>query len=314
MESKQPEQRSTPPIPTQRIALVVQYQGSRFYGWQKQANDQRTVQECLEDALASVVRRRVVVHAAGRTDTGVHAAAQVVHFDVDSLIPPPRWLGILNSRLPEDIVIRAAAPVTADWHARFSACWRRYRYTLYTNKIPNLFVRPYAWHYYYAPLDVDRMQAALAPLVGRHHLAAFHRAGSVRPHSWVDIHEAVCQQQGDFVTIEVQASGFLYGMMRLLVGLLVQVGDGSRSVAEFTDLWQGERRDQVKHAAPAHGLCLLRVGYWECPFPPETWYDAQPQLILPTAFPTLDQVSHLAPPIDYRTEDSMLSASPLTQK
>lgn len=145
-------------LATQRVALVVQYQGSRFYGWQRQANNQRTVQEELENALASVVGQRIVVHAAGRTDTGVHAAAQVVHFDVQTLIPPHRWMGILNSRLPDDLAIRAAAPVQADWHARFSASWRRYRYTLYTNKVPNLFVRPYAWHYYYEPLDETLMQ------------------------------------------------------------------------------------------------------------------------------------------------------------
>lgn len=293
----------------QRVALLVQYQGRGFYGWQRQANHQRTVQGALEDALASVVGKRIVVHAAGRTDTGVHAAAQVVHFDVQTLIPPHRWMGILNSRLPEDIVIRAAAPVAANWHARFSASWRRYRYMVYTNKVPNLFVRPYAWHYYYEPLDEARMQAALAPLVGRHHLAAFHRAGSVRPHSWVDVHEAICQRQGDFVNIEVQSSGFLYGMMRLLVGLLVQVGRGQRSVEEFTELWKSERRDQIKYAAPAHGLCLLRVGYPDCPFPPEIWYDAQPQLSLPKVFPTLDQIPHMDAPIDYRTAASVLSAT-----
>ncbi len=294
----------------QRIALVVQYQGSRFYGWQKQAHKLRTVQEELENALASVVGNRVVVHAAGRTDTGVHAAAQVVHFDVQTLIPPHRWMRILNSRLPEDIVIRASALVADDWHARFSASWRRYRYTLYTNKVPNLFVRPYAWHYYYEPLDADLIQQAIAPLVGRQHLAAFHRAGSVRPHSWVDIHEAVCQRQGDFVTIEVQASGFLYGMMRLLVGLLVQVGAGSRSVENCTELWMSDRRDQVKSAAPPHGLCLLRVGYSDCPFSPDVWYDAQPQLLLPTVFPTLSEISDLAPPIDFRTESSLQASIP----
>ncbi|MBE9032364.1 tRNA pseudouridine(38-40) synthase TruA [filamentous cyanobacterium LEGE 11480] len=293
----------------QRVALVLQYQGSQFSGWQRQPHNQRTVQEVLEDALASVVGARVVVHTAGRTDAGVHAAAQVVHFDVQTLIPPQRWMGILNGRLPEDIVVRAATPVSADWHARFSASWRRYRYTLYTNRVPNLFVSPYAWHYYYEPLDEKLMHQALAPLVGRHHLAAFHRAGSGRAHSWVDVHEAFCQRQGDFVTIEVQASGFLYGMMRLLVGLLVQVGKGERSVDEFTELWMSERRDQVKYSAPARGLCLLRVGYSDCPFSPDVWYDAQPQLTLPTAFPTLDQIPHLDPPIDYRTEASVFSES-----
>ena len=265
----------------QRVALVVQYLGTHFYGWQRQPRH-RTVQAELEDAIATVTGRRVVVHAAGRTDTGVHAAAQVVHMDVPSQIPPHRWMSVLNGRLPQDMVIRAAAPVSATWHARFSATWRRYRYTLYTDKWPNLFVGPVAWHYYYEPLDEDRIQRALDPLVGRHHLAAFHRAGSKRAHSWVDVQEALCYREGHFVYIEVQASGFLYGMMRLLVGSLVQVGRGEMGIKAFTDLWQSECRDQVKYAAPAQGLCLLRVGYPACPFPSDIWFDAQPKLVLPT--------------------------------
>jgi tRNA pseudouridine38-40 synthase len=259
------------------------------------------VQAELEDAIATVIGQRVVVHAAGRTDTGVHAAAQVIHIDVPTQIPPHRWMGVLNGRLPPDIVIRGAAPVPGSWHARFSAAWRRYRYTLYTEKWPNLFVRPVAWHYYYEPLDADRIQGALDPLIGRHHLAAFHRAGSKRSHSWVDVQEALCQREGHFVYIEVQASGFLYGMMRLLVGLLVQVGRGEMGIDAFTDLWQSERRDQVKYAAPAQGLCLLRVGYPVCPFPPDIWFDAQPKLMLPTAFsavamnPAVSGISAISP-------------------
>ncbi len=136
---------------------------------------------------------------------------------------------------------------------------------------------PFTWHYYYATLDESLIQAALSPLVGHHHLAAFHRAGSQRPHSWVDIQEAICYRHGPFVHIEVQANGFLYGMMRLLVGMLVQVGRGQRSLENFNQIWTNELREQVKYAAPAHGLCLLRVGYDHCPFPLEIWHDAMPK-------------------------------------
>lgn len=268
------------PQSTQRVALVIQYLGTHFHGWQRQPN-QRTVQEEIETVLRSVLNRSVVIHAAGRTDTGVHAAAQVAHFDAETLIPAHRWADVLNSRLPDDILIRASASVSSTWHARFSALWRRYRYTLYTEARPNLFVTPFAWHYYYKPLDEKLIQAALDPLMGRHHLAAFHRAGSSRAHSWVEIQAAECQRQGPFLYIEVQASGFLYGMMRLLVGLLVQVGRGERSPDEFTQLWTAERREEVKYAAPSQGLCLLRVGYPDLPFPPEVWFDNQPKLSLP---------------------------------
>lgn len=264
----------------QRVALVVQYLGTHFHGWQRQ-DQQRTVQEEIETVLASILKRRVVLHGAGRTDAGVHAAAQVAHFDAPAQIPAHRWADILTHRLPEDIVIRASAVVPASWHARFSALWRRYRYTLYTEARPNLFVRPFAWHYYHAHLDAALIQAALDPLVGHHHLAAFHRAGSKRAHSWVDVQVAECVRRGAFVQIELQASGFLYGMVRLMMGMLVQVGRGLQSPEHFTELWTNQRRDLVKYAAPPQGLCLLRVGYAEFPFPPELWFNTQPQFDLP---------------------------------
>lgn len=265
---------------TQRVALVIQYLGNHFCGWQRQPN-QRTVQEEIETVLQAILQQRTVLHAAGRTDSGVHAAAQVAHFDAPVSIPPHNWASILNHRLPSDIVIRASAAVPSHWHARFSALWRRYRYTIYTEPRPNLFVQSSVWHYYYAKLDEKQMQAALDPLIGRHHLSAFHRAGSSRAHSWVDVQAAECCRRGPFIQIEIQASGFLYGMVRLLVGLLVEVGRGQRSPAEFTELWQTERRDLVKYAAPAQGLCLLRVGYPDFPFPQEVWFDTQPQFLLP---------------------------------
>ena len=267
------------PKSMQRIALVIQYIGTNFHGWQRQPN-QRTVQEEIETAISNVLKRPVTVHAAGRTDAGVHAAAQVAHFDAQGPIPAHRWASVLNSRLAKDILIRASAKVEPTWHARFSASWRRYRYTLYTDPIPNLFVRPFAWHYYHAPVDESLIQAAMTPLIGRHHLAAFHRAGSTRPHSWVDVQAAECHRSGPLIYIEVQASGFLYGMMRLLVGLLVQVGRGERAIDNFTDIWVNERREMVKYSAPAQGLCLLRVGYQEFPFPLDVWHDTQPKLVI----------------------------------
>lgn len=267
-------------MPNQRIALVFQYLGTHFHGWQRQPN-QRTVQEEFEKAVSSVLKRPVGVYAAGRTDAGVHAAAQVAHFDANNAIPPHKWAAVLNSILPEDIVVLGSAKVGFDWHARFSAKWRRYRYTIYTDKQPNLFVRSLAWHYYHAPLDESLIQEALSPLLGYRHLAAFHRAGSQRKHSWVEIQAAECCRNGPFMRVEVQANGFLYGMMRLLVGTLVQVGRGQRSLNNFKEIWTSEAREKVKHAAPPHGLCLLRVGYGKSPFAPDVWWqDTMPQFIL----------------------------------
>ncbi|MBK1988321.1 tRNA pseudouridine(38-40) synthase TruA [Sphaerospermopsis aphanizomenoides BCCUSP55] len=269
---------SRQPIPTYRVALVIQYRGTHFHGWQRQSR-QRTVQEEIETAIATVLGYHVTLHGAGRTDAGVHAAAQVAHFDATGFIPAHKWATVLNSYLPPDILIRASAGVDERWHARFSAVSRRYRYTIYTEALPNLFVTPFSWHYYYAPLDENLMQAALTPLLGKHHLAAFHRAGSARSHSWVEVQAAECHRNNPFIHIEIQADGFLYGMVRLLVGMLVQVGSGQMTLDHFTEIWTQERREKVKYAAPPQGLCLLRVEYPDFPFAKEIWYDTQPYLM-----------------------------------
>ncbi|HHP7230543.1 MAG TPA: tRNA pseudouridine(38-40) synthase TruA [Xenococcaceae cyanobacterium] len=262
-----------------RIALVIQYLGTHYQGWQRQPQG-KTIQGEIEAAIASIVGHSVTIYGAGRTDAGVHAAAQVAHFEYSGAIPPHKWGKVLNSRLPEDILIRASAAVPADWHACFSASWRRYRYTIYTGKVPNLFVRSIAWHYYQNNLNELSIQSALTPLIGRHNLAAFRRAGSARKHSWVNVQEAKCYRQDYFLYLEIQADGFLYGMVRLLVGMLIEVGSGQRSLESFKAIWQNQQREAVKYSAPAKGLCLLRVGYPIFPFPKPIWFDTQPTYVL----------------------------------
>lgn len=271
-----PEQQ---PSQTKRVAMIVQYLGTHFCGWQRQTSE-RTVQSVIEDTISEIVGKQITIHGAGRTDSGVHAAGQFVHFDCDSPIPGHKWSRILNDRLPDDINIRASKEVLPDWHAQFSAQWRRYRYTIYTHPTPNLFVQPLAWHYYQATLDETLMQEALTPLIGKHHLSAFQRAGSSRTHSWVNVQAAECSRRGSFIHIEIQANGFLYGMVRLLVGMLVDIGQGKLSLAAFRDIWMNEKRHLVKYSAPAKGLCLLRVGYPEPLFPPYIWFDTQPIALL----------------------------------
>jgi tRNA pseudouridine38-40 synthase len=267
---------------TQRVALVVQYSGSQLHGWQWQPNA-RTVQGDIESAIQLVLGYPIRLSGAGRTDAGVHAAAQVAHFDAPAFIPAHRWAEVLNARLPQDILIRSSVQVSDQWHAQFSAQWRRYRYTIYTDPCPNLFVRPFVWHYYHQYLDQNKIQTVLDEMVGYHNMAAFHRARSGKPHSWVELQAAECHRRGSFLTVELQAKGFLYGMVRLIMGLLVQVGNGEISPEAFRSLWQQQQRDRVKYSAPAQGLCLLRVGYDPCPFPDEIWFDAQPHFYLGSA-------------------------------
>ena len=275
----------------QRIALCLQYDGGPFCGWQRQPQHpsvQQTLDEAIEalDPLpAGVATKLSRAIAAGRTDTGVHAAAQVVHFDCHGPIPAPRWAPALNGRLPGSIRVRASAAVAPDWHACFSAQYRRYRYCIYNARRPNLFLAPISWHRYQWRLQDQLMEQLLQELLGHHDFSAFQRAGSQRAHARTTVQEVSLQREGDILTLEIQASGFLYGMVRLLVGQLVAAGEGRISPEQFRQRWRQQRRDEVKEAAPPQGLCLLRVGYPEPIFPRGAWYDCQPRYRLETSDP-----------------------------
>ena len=267
-------------LAARRIALCLQYDGAPYCGWQRQPRDP-SVQETLEAAIAALdPRRPVSVQAAGRTDTGVHAAAQVAHFDAEGPIPAHRWPAALNGRLPASIRVRAGAEVPDDWHACFSASFRRYRYTLYNARLPNLFLAPWSWHRYQLRLDEQLMRQALEGMLGEHDFAAFERAGSSRSHSRTTLQEVTVERRGDLIEVELQASGFLYGMVRLVMGQLVAVGEQRLSLEAFEQRWRTGARHEVKEAAPPHGLCLLRVGYPTPVFPEAAWYDCQPRYLL----------------------------------
>lgn len=239
------------------------------------------MQETLEAAIAQLdPQRPATAVAAGRTDSGVHAAAQVVHFEAAGPIPAHRWPAALNGRLPPTIRVRAAAEVPDDWHACFSATYRRYRYTLYNACTPNLFLAPWSWHRYRVPLDEGLMRRALEGMLGEHDFAAFERAGSSRSHSRTTLQAVQVERCGDLITVELQASGFLYGMVRLVMGQLVALAEGRLSLAAFEQRWRQLDRAAVKEAAPPHGLCLLRVGYPQPVFPQHAWYDCQPRYLL----------------------------------
>jgi tRNA pseudouridine38-40 synthase len=176
--------------------------------------------------------------------------------------------------------IRAAAEVPPTWHACFSATYRRYRYTIYNGRTPNLFLAPWSWHRYQLCLNEGLMAEALGDLIGEHDFGAFQRAGSRRAHARTTIQSVDLWRQGDLIVTELQASGFLYGMVRLVMGQLVAVGEGRLSPSDFVQRWRQRARHEVKEAAPPQGLCLLRVGYQEPVFPKPAWYDGQPQFRL----------------------------------
>ncbi len=266
---------------TRRIALVIQYDGSGFRGWQNQ-KDSITVQGTLEEKIADLdPQKPVKVIAAGRTDSGVHAAGQVVHFDCSSPIPIHKWSSALNGRLPSSIRVLEAVYVPSNWHACYSAKYRRYRYSIFNGSSPNLFLQNISWHKYRFNLDVNLMRTALNDLLGLHDFAAFQKAGSNRSNSMTTVQDVSILRHGDIVTVEIQASGFLYGMVRLLMGQLVAVGEKRLSLEQFKYRWRQGLRSEVKEAAPPHGLCLIRVGYEKEIFSKEKSFDTFPSFSLP---------------------------------
>ncbi len=266
-----------------RIALCIQYDGKTFCGWQKQKKG-NSVQGVLEEAISIIDPFRPInVIAAGRTDSGVHAAGQVVHFDSAGPIPPNRWASILNDRLPEVIRIRESVLMPSGWHACYSAIYRRYRYLIYNSSRPNLFLSSWSWHRYQFRLDEDLMKFALEGMIGSHDFCAFQRSGSTRLDSITTIQAVQLERHGDLIQIEIQASGFLYGMVRLLVGQLVALGEHRVSLETFEKRWKEKLRSEVKEAAPAKGLCFLRAGYAEKIFSYAAWYDSVPMYFLSTS-------------------------------
>ncbi len=263
-----------------RIALTIQYDGSNYSGWQKQPNTE-TIQEVLEKTISLIdPYRPIKVIAAGRTDAGVHAAGQVVHFDCSGPIPAKRWASALNGRLPNSIRVIDSTECPNTWHACFSAIARRYRYTIYNGCAPNLFLYPWTWHKFQYRLDENIMRNSLVELIGNHDFRAFQRAGSKRKDAFTTIKDVQVERMGDLVKIEIEASGFLYGMVRLIVGQLVALGEHKLNPNDFQKRWKDGKREEVKESAPAKGLCFLKAIYKDNFLAPKNTFTSFPDFLL----------------------------------
>ena len=249
-----------------KIAIGIEYDGSRFHGWQSQPSGD-TVQDQLERALASIAGEPLRLAAAGRTDAGVHALAQVAHFETTALRPDSAWVRGVNTLLPQAIAVQWAAPVAYDFHARYSAVARTYRYMLYNHA-----VRPALHHgrvgWFHLPLDVDAMRAALAHLAGEHDFSAF-RSSECQAKSPVRMLRSwSLQQRGPHLCFEFTANGFLHHMVRNIVGSLVYVGKGKHRPGWLAEVLASRDRSRAAPTFPPDGLYLAAVEYapsWRLP-------------------------------------------------
>ena len=250
---------------SRRVRLTIEYAGDRFAGWQLQP-DARTVQGELEQALATITREQVRVQGASRTDAGVHALGQVVSCDLAYAKPLRRLVRGLNAVLPDDVAVVDAVEVHPDFHARFSAEGKRYRYRILRSPQPSPLQAQDALHEP-RPLDLQAMQVAADLLTGRHDFKAFVSrpdgdGDCTRTLFRVDVAATPLERDdGELVTVEVEGDGFLYKMVRTIVGTLLQVGRGERTPASLRELLASQDRRQAGPTAPAHGLTLVRVFY-----------------------------------------------------
>ncbi len=245
-----------------RIALAVEYDGEGFCGWQRQPHC-HSVQAEVEQALSKIAQTPITIYCAGRTDTGVHATAQVVHFETDVERPLRAWTFGANSQMDRRVSIHWASVMPDDFHARFSAIERSYRYTLLNRSTrPGYQAGTLGWER--IRLDAQRMHDAAQVLVGEHDFSSFRSSECQANHAIRLLKRIDVKRDQDRVVIELTANGFLHNMVRILTGCLLATGRGDKPLEWIADLLAARDRTQAGVTAPPHGLCFLQPGY-----PPE---------------------------------------------
>ena len=240
--------------------LTISYDGSRYDGWQKQGNTPNTVQGKLEAVLSRLEGSAVEIHGAGRTDAGVHAEAQVASVKLSCGLSPAALKNYVNQYLPEDIAVIAAEQADDRFHARLSAKGKVYRYSLRLGDTPNVFRRRYQYRIEESP-DIEAMKKAAAKLCGSHDFRAFCSLKRYKKSTVRNIESIEFRHCEDDLDIFFCGDGFLYNMVRIITGTLIEVGMGQRTAEEMEDILSSLDRSKAGRTAPAQGLCLVKVEY-----------------------------------------------------
>ncbi|PVZ71691.1 tRNA pseudouridine(38-40) synthase TruA [Pelagibaculum spongiae] len=245
-----------------KFAAGVEYDGQAFKGWQRQKDDVHTVQLFVERSLSKIANHPVTVHCAGRTDAGVHATGQVVHFETDAVRDERAWTFGGNTNLPDGVSFKWVKPVSDDFHARFSATARRYRYVIANTPLrPALFGKHLSWNR--RPLDEKLMHLAAQSMLGERDFSSFRAHGCQSNTPWRFMRHIHVFRQAEYVIIDIKANAFLYHMVRNIAGALMEVGAGLKPVAWTAELMEAKDRSQAGITAPPNGLFLVEVDYPE---------------------------------------------------
>lgn len=242
-----------------RIRMIIAYDGTNYVGWQVQPNGV-SVQEVLEKALFEITGETIRLEGSGRTDSGVHARAQVAHFDTEARMQADKFAIAVNTHLPRDIRVLYSEECAPDFHARFSAKQKQYSYTVQLGTHADVFARTTSLHLHYAP-DFNAMQEAAKAVVGTHDFSAFMCSGSTMENTTRTVTQSEWTREGNLLIYRVTGNGFLYNMVRILVGTMLEIGSGKRPVSDMAQAIESGNRRDAGATAPAHGLCLMRVIY-----------------------------------------------------
>ncbi len=245
-----------------RVKLTIAYDGTAYCGWQVQPNG-ITVQQVLNETLSEFFHQKISVVGASRTDSGVHALCNVCAFDVDTKMPAEKISYALNQFLPEDISVVDSCEVSEDFHPRFQKGKKTYEYKILNSKLPNPVVRLYSL-FYHRPLDVKKMQEAAAYLVGEHDFTSF---SSVHAQTNTFVRTIyvcdVTKDESDMITIHIEGNGFLYNMVRIITGTLIEVGNGRIPPEKMKEILEAKDRSKAGPTAPPEGLMLVEIQYNE---------------------------------------------------
>ena len=244
-----------------KIAAVIEYRGSQFSGWQNQKHAS-SIQQHVETALARIADHEIRVHCAGRTDAGVHALNQVIHFETTAMRPPRAWIAGSNTYLSDDVCILWAQQVADDFHARYSAVCRSYRYVI-LNRPARPALNPDLVTWEYQPLDANRMGQAAACLIGEHDFTSYRAAGCQAQVPIREVQQLSVFRNGEYVVIDITANAFLQHMVRNIAGVLIAIGAGRENTEWAQQVLAARDRTRGGVTAPANGLYLTRVGYPE---------------------------------------------------
>ena len=241
------------------IKITIEYDGTNYHGWQIQPNA-ITIQAAIQDALTKITKTQTPIIGAGRTDTGVHASGQVANFHTRSQMPLISFQKALNATLPRDIVIIDVEEGPPDFHARFSAVSRTYRYTVLNRAYPSALLRNNTY-FFPEPIDVQGVNTICQSLVGERDFCSFQRSGSDRINPICEIYECRCWREGDLIYFEIEADAFLRGMVRAIVGTVLKLHDKADGLNQLRGVLEARDRSAAGTSVPPHGLSLLCVKY-----------------------------------------------------